>query len=161
MLWICVKYFVHDYMSIIIKTDVTMPRNHPLLLLLLFSLYLSILGKPGRCKKYGLFQCNNGKCISVSSICNFRNDCGDNSDESKTDGPFCGRCAWFDFGYPKWMMCRPTKIILFKITCLEYSFRCNSLLKIISSGIFGKKSNKTVKSYHLSFQEHFKVRKRF
>ena len=80
-------------MSIIIKTDVTMPCNHPLLLLLLFILYLSILGNSGTCEKHGMLQCNNGKCIVADFICNFRNDCGDNSDESKTDRPFCGRCA--------------------------------------------------------------------
>ena len=147
-------------MSKIIKTDVTMPYNHALLLLHLFSLYVSLLGKGGTCEKYWKFQCNNGKCISREKICNLRNDCGDNSDESKIDGAFCGRCAWLAFGYPKRMMSRPKKIILFKITCLEYSFRCNNLLKIISSGIHGKKSNESVKSYHLAFQESFKVSKR-
>ena len=131
------------------------------MVLRLFSLYVSLLGKPGTCEKYWKFQCTNGKCISKYLICNFRNDCGDNSDESRTDGAFCGRCAWLAFGFPKRMMCSPTKIILMKIICLEYSFRCNSLLKIISYYIPGKKSNKTVKSYHLSFQKHFKVRKRF
>ena len=93
MLSICLKYFIHDYMSKIIKIDATMPCNHALLLLLLFNLYLSILGKPGTCEKYLTFQCNNGKCIYKSYICNFRNDCGDNSDESSTDGPFCSKCA--------------------------------------------------------------------
>ena len=37
-----------------------------------------------------MFQCNNGKCISKDYICNSRDDCGDNSDESKTTGAFCG-----------------------------------------------------------------------
>ena len=37
-----------------------------------------------------MFQCNNGKCISKNRICNSRDNCGDNSDESKTDGAFCG-----------------------------------------------------------------------
>ena len=32
-----------------------------------------------------LFQCKNGKCISKYYLCNLRDDCGDNSDES-----FCG-----------------------------------------------------------------------
>ena len=80
-------------MSKIIKTYVTMTCNHVLLLLLLFSLYLSILGKPGTCEKVGMFPCNNGKCIFGYRICDLRNDCGDNSDESKKDGPFCGRGA--------------------------------------------------------------------
>ena len=37
-----------------------------------------------------MFQCNNGKCIYKDYICNSRDDCGDNSDESKTTGAFCG-----------------------------------------------------------------------
>ena len=55
-----------------------------------FNTSILILGRPGTCEKYGLFQCNNGKCISRFSICDSLNDCGDNSDESKTTGAFCG-----------------------------------------------------------------------
>ena len=73
--------------------------NHALLLLGLSNIYLSILGKPGTCEKYDRFQCNNGKCIYKSRICDLNNDCGDNSDESKTDGAFCGRCASFLFDF--------------------------------------------------------------
>lgn len=29
------------------------------------------------------FKCNNGRCISKSSVCNGKNDCLDNSDEAK------------------------------------------------------------------------------
>ena len=64
-----------------------------MLLLGMFSLYVSILGRPGTCEKYDRFQCNNGKCISKLGICDFRDDCGDNSDESNTDGALCGRCG--------------------------------------------------------------------
>ena len=70
-----------------------MSCNHALLLLRLFSLFVSLLGKPRTCEKYGMFQCNNGKCIYKTNICDFHNDCGDNSDESRTDGAFCGMCA--------------------------------------------------------------------
>ena len=59
----------------------------------MFSLYASILGRPGTCEKYGMFQCNNGKCISKNYICDFDNNCGDSSDESRTNGAFCGRYA--------------------------------------------------------------------
>ena len=55
-----------------------------------FNLYMFILGKPGTCEKIGAFQCKNGKCISKSHICDSNDDCGDTSDESKTDGAFCG-----------------------------------------------------------------------
>ena len=55
-----------------------------------FNLSIFILGKPGTCEKIGRFQCNNGKCISKIYLCDFHDDCGDNSDESKTDEPFCG-----------------------------------------------------------------------
>ena len=75
--------------------------NHALLLLGLSNIYLSILGKPGTCEKYGRFQCNNGKCIIKLYICNLYNDCGDNSDESKTDPAFCGRCASFLLDFHK------------------------------------------------------------
>ena len=57
----------------------------------MISLPVSISGKPGTCEKIGRFQCKNGKCISKLYICDSRNDCGDNSDESMKDGAFCGR----------------------------------------------------------------------
>ena len=56
-----------------------------------FNSYILILGKPGTCENTGgRFQCNNGICISKYSICDFQDHCGDNSDESRTDGAFCG-----------------------------------------------------------------------
>ena len=55
-----------------------------------FNWSILILGKPGTCEKYGRFQCNNGRCISKYGICDSHDDCGDKSDESKTDGAFCG-----------------------------------------------------------------------
>ena len=61
----------------------------------MFILYVSNLGRPGTCEKYGKFQCNNGKCIAKYYICDGYNHCGDNSDESRADGAFCGICAWF------------------------------------------------------------------
>ena len=55
-----------------------------------FNLYMFVLGKPGTCEKIGKFQCKNGKCISKEYICDSDDDCGDRSDESQTDGAFCG-----------------------------------------------------------------------
>ena len=55
-----------------------------------FNTSIFILGRPGTCEKYLLFQCNNGNCIEKDYICDSRDDCGDNSDESKTTGAFCG-----------------------------------------------------------------------
>ena len=55
-----------------------------------FNLYIFFLGKPGTCEKIGRFQCNNGNCIDIQFICNSYDDCGDKSDESNTDGAFCG-----------------------------------------------------------------------
>ena len=51
---------------------------------------ISILGNYRTCEDNGGFPCNNGKCISKYRICNSRDDCGDNTDESRTDGAFCG-----------------------------------------------------------------------
>ena len=75
--------------------------KHALLLLGLSKMDLSILGKPATCEKYDRFECNNVKCIQKFEICNFNNDCGDNSDESKIDAAFCGRCASFFFDFHK------------------------------------------------------------
>ena len=55
---------------------------------LVVSWFFCTLGKPS-CD-YGEFQCNNGKCINFWKICDWRDDCGDNTDESKTNGAFCG-----------------------------------------------------------------------
>ena len=36
------------------------------------------------------FQCINGKCIFMRDVCDHHNDCGDNSDEPRTDSALCG-----------------------------------------------------------------------
>ena len=46
------------------------------------------LGK--RSCRFNEFQCNNGNCIKALDICDHKNDCGDNSDESRTHGILCG-----------------------------------------------------------------------
>ena len=98
-----------------------------------FNTSILILGRPGTCEKYGLFQCSNAKCILKDNICNSRDDCGDNSDESTTTGTFCG-------------MLRDTFVFLteiFSLTCydsLNYmKTNVNSLrvaLKTRSNNIF-------------------------
>ncbi|RDD40325.1 MAM and LDL-receptor class A domain-containing protein 2 [Trichoplax sp. H2] len=56
---------------------------------------------PG-CSSNSSFGCKNGKCIPRSSVCNFKNDCGDNSDEANC-GTNCnfdtGTCGWYNAGY--------------------------------------------------------------
>ena len=36
------------------------------------------------------FKCNNSNCIDKEKICNFHNDCKENSDESETGRTKCG-----------------------------------------------------------------------
>ena len=74
--------FIHEQVIVIV-----------LLLPSQFKSFMLILGKPGTCEKYGWFRCDNGKCLDKPSICNGIDNCGDNSDESKTHGAFCGMCA--------------------------------------------------------------------
>ena len=52
-------------------------------LLVNFVLHLGTCG-------WGEFQCNNGKCIRSYYICDSDDDCGDNSDESRSYGALCG-----------------------------------------------------------------------
>ena len=78
-------------MSISVNTLSKEVCQHFLLLLGIISVCFLISGTPGTCEKFGLFQCNNGKCIKKYYICDFYDDCGDNSDESKKDGALCGR----------------------------------------------------------------------
>ena len=56
----------------------------------MINLSILFLAKNGTCEKYGMFQCDNGKCVLKTRICNSMDDRGDNSDESKTLGDFCG-----------------------------------------------------------------------
>ena len=78
-------------MSISVNTLSKEVCQHSLLLLGIINVCFLISGKPGTCEKIGEFQCNNGKCIKKYYICDFHDHCGDNSDESNSDGAFCGR----------------------------------------------------------------------
>ena len=78
-------------MSISVNTLSKEVCQHSLLLLGIISVCFLISGKRGRCEKFGLFQCNNGKCINKCYICDWEDHCGDNSDELKPDGVSCGR----------------------------------------------------------------------
>lgn len=62
--------------------------RNALLLLLFYDSFVSRLGK-SLCRDHE-FKCNNGKCINRLRICDSKNDFGDDSDESRTDGPLCG-----------------------------------------------------------------------
>ena len=62
------------------------------LLLMLANLFLHL--EISSCKPFE-FQCNNGKCIRNTWVCNSEDECGDKSDESKTDGALCGKFNYF------------------------------------------------------------------
>lgn len=51
------------------------------------------------CSTYG-FRCANGACISKNYVCDFSDDCGDNSDESNC-GNYRYRCD-FENGFCNW-----------------------------------------------------------
>ena len=116
----------------------------------MFRLYVSISGNPGTCDKIGRFQCNNGKCIRKYEICDSRDDCGDNSDESRTTGAFCGGCARFFFSFPKNIFCRPTREISFKINCLliTYDIPLDMMYVKLYHMVYLEKWNKTGMSFH-------------
>ena len=59
--------------------------NEVLLLSFNFVLHLA----KSSCSSFQ-FQCNNGIFIGNEQICNFKDDCGDNSDESRSYGVLCG-----------------------------------------------------------------------
>lgn len=90
-----------------------------------------ILGKPGTCEKYVLFQCNNGRCIDKYQICNSRDDCGDNSDESKTDGAFCGMCDSLFCSSNRNILSK--LLVFFKLCCNKQLFVKNGFNKNLTS----------------------------
>ena len=75
----------------------------------MISLYVLISGKPGTCEKIGRFQCNNGKCIPKTEICDSANNCGDNSDESMKDGAFCGKLVLLFLDSAKNVRCNQSR----------------------------------------------------
>jgi len=52
------------------------------------------------CPTGSMFRCNNGACISNYYVCDFNDDCGDNSDEM-TCGNYKYRCN-FENGFCNW-----------------------------------------------------------
>ena len=58
--------------------------NELLLLSVNFVLHLAII------HGWDEFQCSNGKSIPDSNVCDLIDDCGDNSDESRSNGALCG-----------------------------------------------------------------------
>ena len=81
-------------MSISVNTLSQKVCQHSLLLLGIVSVCFQFSGKPGTCEKIGKFQCNNGKCINKYYMCDWKNNCRDNSDESMKGGAWC---SWWTF----------------------------------------------------------------
>ena len=46
------------------------------------TIFYKFLGIKGKCLDTQ-FECDNGKCINADDLCNYVNDCGDNSDEQR------------------------------------------------------------------------------
>ena len=87
-------------------------QNSLLLMLATLLLHLEI----SSCKPFE-FQCNNGKCIRNTWVCDSEDDCGDKSDESQTDGALCGK---FNYFFPT-MVC----IFIRNLVCLlVYACTC-------------------------------------
>lgn len=66
-----------------------------------FTSSLLILGNPRTYERYRMFQCSNGKFIWKYRVCDFDNDCGDNSEESRKDGAFCGIQTCFLYAFKR------------------------------------------------------------
>ena len=74
-----------------------------------------------------LFECTNGRCIPYEEVCDFADNCGDNSDEEPCINHFkCNNSAKF---LPKSYMCNGV------IDCADLSDECNNFCakEIISS----------------------------
>ena len=76
--------------------------------------------------------CKNGRCVNSSSVCNYYNDCGDNSDE---------------FGCRKFVLCIPHRIDATQ-TKLNYAFLKDEVLSNSCNKLFNDSTY--VKTLHTS-----------
>ena len=90
---------------------------------------------------YDQSQCNNGKCIYDFQICDFKDDCRDNSDESRSYGALCGMLNYVfcnnninfyeqshvaDLGFQiltSMESCQPLNLLITKHSCLKYLYQ--------------------------------------
>ena len=45
------------------------------------------------CEGLGLFRCDNGKCLTMNRVCDYKDQCGDGSDESASCGMLLFHCV--------------------------------------------------------------------
>nr|XP_022294016.1 MAM and LDL-receptor class A domain-containing protein 1-like [Crassostrea virginica] len=53
------------------------------------------------CNSFVTFKCTSGACVSQSRVCDYSDDCGDNTDESNTTCNGYNRCN-FEYGLCDW-----------------------------------------------------------
>ena len=94
------------------------------------------------------FQCNNGKCIYKGEVCDLKDNCGDNSDESTSYGALCGMLNYVfcsndknfyershvaDLGFQiltSMKSCHPLDLLITKHSCLK--FLCQLFVKRVN-----------------------------
>ena len=97
-----------------IQIMISIPKNYGFLKIHIFIQKRVLHFVEGTCLD-GYFECDNGFCVPISDVCNFRNDCLDNSDE------YCGQFLTSPL-FPPFLI--PKKKLL-NIEQVSYSYTSN------------------------------------